>query len=97
MLARFARGLFREQFVHGADISDLRVLARAAEASGLDGKELRAAIEHPEIKDALRQSTDDAWSRGLQGVPTIEVGSKLFYGDDQLELAARALRSAADV
>jgi 2-hydroxychromene-2-carboxylate isomerase len=97
VLARFAPALFREQFVHGADISDLRVLARVADASGLDGEELPVAIERSEIKDALRQSTDDAWSRGVKGVPTIEVGSRLFYGDDQLELAAAALRSAAEV
>jgi 2-hydroxychromene-2-carboxylate isomerase len=96
-LGPFARALYRLQFVQGADISAPEVIASAAEVAELDGEEMLAAIQRAEIKDALRQSTDDAWRRGVQGVPTIELAGRLFYGDDQLEVAAAVLQSGPDV
>jgi 2-hydroxychromene-2-carboxylate isomerase len=34
-----------------------------------------------------------AWELGVRGVPTVRVGTRLFYGDDQLEAAAGYVRS----
>ena len=42
-------------------------------------------------RDALRDATDEALRRGVTGVPTVAVGDELFWGDDRLEDAARAL------
>ena len=42
------------------------------------------------MKERLRAATDEAYERGVRGVPTIAVGDELFYGDDQLEKAAAA-------
>ncbi len=44
------------------------------------------------VKDRLRAATDDAYARGVRGVPTVAVGDELFYGDDQLDAAAAAVR-----
>jgi 2-hydroxychromene-2-carboxylate isomerase len=33
-------------------------------------------------------ATDQAIERGVTGVPTVAVGDELFWGDDQLEVAA---------
>ncbi len=46
---------------------------------------------HAEVKDALRQATADAASRGLFGVPSIEVDGRLFWGLDGLDLLAAYL------
>jgi DSBA-like thioredoxin domain len=48
----------------------------------------------PEIKSQLRLQTDDAISRGVFGVPSMEVGDELFWGYDdfpylELSLAAK--------
>jgi 2-hydroxychromene-2-carboxylate isomerase len=48
----------------------------------------REAIAEPEIKRALREATEQAWERGVQGVPTLEAGRRLYFGDDRLEEAA---------
>jgi 2-hydroxychromene-2-carboxylate isomerase len=92
----FAQAAFRRQFVEGRDLSGADALAEVAEEVGLAGADLRAAIESPAVKDQLRSATAGAWEAGVRGVPTVRVGSRLFYGDDQLE-AVRALLSATEL
>ena len=41
-----------------------------------------------EIKDALRQNTDNAIARGVFGVPTLAIGEELFWGADATAMAA---------
>ena len=67
----------------------------AAEAAGLDRDAMAARLENPDIKARLRSYTDGAIARGVTGVPTVAVGDELFWGDDRLEDAAKALRASA--
>jgi 2-hydroxychromene-2-carboxylate isomerase len=87
---QFARAVYAGEFGEGADVADVRVLARCARDAGLDPAELRAAIQRDAIKDELRRATDAAWEAGVRGVPTLIRGGVVYYGDDQLELAAAA-------
>lgn len=88
----FARAVFDRQFVDGADIADLDVLLECAGDAGLDAKALSAALARRALKESLRQATERAWDDGVRGVPTVRIGDALFYGDEQLELAADVLR-----
>jgi 2-hydroxychromene-2-carboxylate isomerase len=90
-LDAFAQAVFRREFTRGEDIAELEVLRAAALDVGLDPDKLVAATQDPEIKQALREATDHAWSLGVRGVPSVSVGSNVFFGDDQLEEAATAL------
>jgi 2-hydroxychromene-2-carboxylate isomerase len=85
---RFAQAAFRRAFREGADLSRLEELTEIAASVGLPAQQLPAAIEDQATKDALRNATDLAWSRGVAGVPCIEAGGEIFYGDDRLEAAA---------
>lgn len=87
-LREFAGAVLRAQFTQGADISDGAVLEACAQEAGLPAGALAEALARPEIKQDLRARTDSAWEAGVRGVPSIAVGSSIFYGDDQLELAA---------
>jgi 2-hydroxychromene-2-carboxylate isomerase len=87
----FARAVFERQFVEGQDIADLELLLACARHADLDPEALSGALEQRAVKDALREATDRAWDAGVRGVPTLRIGESLFYGDDQLELAADAL------
>ena len=91
-LRDFARAVFRSQFVDGADVSDPAVLARCAQLAGLDAEEMARSAEEPAVKQTLRDATQDAWDRGVRGVPSIRLGESILFGDDQLELAAAALK-----
>jgi len=92
---RFARAAFRRAFADGQDLGQLDVLAEIADSVGLPAGELAAEIGAAETKEALKQATKRAWERGVVGVPCVAVGERIFYGDDQLEAAARARAAAA--
>lgn len=85
----------RLAFKEGADLEQLEVVLEAGRRSGIEPGELEPALGDPEIKAALRASTDEALAAGVFGVPTVAVGSELFWGDDRLEDAARAFASGA--
>jgi 2-hydroxychromene-2-carboxylate isomerase len=87
----FVRAVYRAEFVDGADISDLAVLQACADASGL-GADVGDVVQRPEIKAKLREATSAAWEAGVRGAPTLITNGAVFYGDDQLELAALGSR-----
>jgi nitronate monooxygenase len=92
----FARAVFRRQFASGEDIADVGVLEACAAEAGLDPAALREWIARDDVKLALRTATQSAWDAGVRGVPTLDLGGELFYGDDQLERAApRAIAGGA--
>jgi 2-hydroxychromene-2-carboxylate isomerase len=88
----FATRAFRNAFQEGHDLSlPVRVLEAAGDA-GLDPREVDRATRDPEIKLALRESTDAARQLGVFGVPTLAIENELFWGDDRLEAAVAHLR-----
>ena len=76
----------------GADLSDDVAVLEVAHAVDLDREHVRERMAAPEIKERLRANTDEAHARGVVGVPTLELGGRLFWGDDQLEAAAACAR-----
>lgn len=48
----------------------------------------------PEIKQLLRDRTEEAWARGVVGAPSFFVGDELFWGHDRLEHAIDWYRRA---
>ena len=90
VLEQFARTALRMAFAEGADLSQEDAILGTARRVGLDPERVRARIAEPEIKDRLRRYTDEAYAAGVHGVPTLKIGDRLFWGDDQLEIAAAA-------
>jgi 2-hydroxychromene-2-carboxylate isomerase len=88
----FAMAAYRHAFVDGRDLAEIEVVAEAAADAGLPADELRDAIQDPAVKDSLRRATEAAWQAGVAGVPSVRVGSAVYYGDERLEEAAAALR-----
>ena len=84
----FARAAFEREFTRGEDISDVALLDEIGREVGIEN--VRHAVADPEIKQALRAATEQAWERGVHGVPTLEAGGRLYFGDDRLEEAAAA-------
>jgi len=92
----FARRAYDLAFAEGHDLTqvDDRVIEAAA-ACGLDPGESRAAIADPEVKAALKEATEEAIARGVIGLPTVALGSELYWGDDRLEEAAASMQATA--
>jgi 2-hydroxychromene-2-carboxylate isomerase len=74
--------LFKAVWVRAFHVSEPPVVERVANEMGLPGSALIEQAQAPEIKALLRQQTDTAISRGVFGVPTMEVGDELFWGYD---------------
>lgn len=74
--------LFRAVWVRGLHVSEPPVVERVLGELGLDGADLVARAQDPEIKARLRRQTEDAVGRGVFGVPSMEVGDELFWGYD---------------
>jgi 2-hydroxychromene-2-carboxylate isomerase len=89
----FALQAFGHAFVRGFDLSIAAHVLDAAEAVGLDRRDVQAAVQDPDIKQALRGATDAAYELGVFGVPTVAIDDELFWGDDRLEDAAARLRA----
>ena len=87
----FSLAAFRQAFAAGKDLAEVDNILIAAAACELHPKAVLKGIELQSTKDRLRAATDEAYERGVRGVPTVAVGDRLFYGDDRLEEAAAAL------
>ena len=87
----FSLAAFRQAFAGGKDLSDMDYVLMAAAACELHQNAVLKAIETQSVKDRLREVTQEAYERGVRGVPTVAVGDELFWGDDRLEDAAAAL------
>jgi 2-hydroxychromene-2-carboxylate isomerase len=86
----FSLAAFRQAFAAGRDLTDPDNVAIAGAACELHPRALLKAVARPGIKAALREATEGAAARGVEGVPALLVGERVFWGDDRLEEAVRA-------
>jgi 2-hydroxychromene-2-carboxylate isomerase len=87
----FSLAAFRQFFAAGRTLSELDNVLIAAAASELHPRAVTKGIESQTVKDGLRRATEEALALGIEGVPTVAVGTQLFWGDDSLVEAAAAL------
>jgi 2-hydroxychromene-2-carboxylate isomerase len=89
--ARLATALGRAMWAEQRDLEDEQVLRAIVGAAGLP-EDWVARTQEPAIKAQLADHTAAARAAGVFGVPTYVVdGKHLFWGQDRLDLVARAL------
>lgn len=91
----FSLAAFRQAFAAGRDLTDPDNVAIAGAACELHPNALLKAVETEVVKGTLREATERAAARGVEGVPAVLVGSEAFWGDDRLEDAIEAARAAS--
>jgi 2-hydroxychromene-2-carboxylate isomerase len=94
LLREFSRAAFQRHFSSPAGVRDLDGVLAAAEQAGLDRAEVEAHVGDEDVKLEVKAATEAAIDTGVYGVPTVQVGDKLFWGDDLLEEAAAAIEVA---
>lgn len=88
---RMATALARAMWAEQRDLEDTETLRAIVAAAGLPADWI-ARTQEPAIKARLADNTAAARDAGVFGVPTFVVdGKHLFWGQDRLELVARAL------
>jgi 2-hydroxychromene-2-carboxylate isomerase len=76
-----------------ADLADATTLERLGLEAGIDPAPLLDAARSPEVIAVYNANTDEAIRRSVFGSPTYFVDGDMFYGQDHLELVARALNT----
>ena len=79
-LDAYLRAVFAAMWVDARDMNDPAVVAGVLQAAGFDPAVLLALAAEPEVKDALRKTTEEAVQRGVFGAPTVFVGEQMFFG-----------------
>ena len=87
-----AHALLQAHWVEGADLADEATLRALAAKSGYDGEALLAKARSPEIMARYQANTEEAIRRSVFGSPTYFVDGDMFYGQDRLDLVARAMK-----
>lgn len=95
-MIELSHALFRVMWVDDGDLENDATLERVLREHGFDAQDMLQRTHAPAAKQALIDSTAEALRMGVFGAPTMVVedehGSRLFWGQDRLELALAALR-----
>ncbi|MDW3222641.1 MAG: 2-hydroxychromene-2-carboxylate isomerase [Paracoccaceae bacterium] len=86
-----SRALLAAHWRDDADPADPDLILRTAKGLGLDGAALLDAALSKEVQDQHHANTTEAIARHILGSPTYFVDGDMFYGQDRLDLVARAL------
>jgi 2-hydroxychromene-2-carboxylate isomerase len=89
----FSLAAFRQVFAAGRDMSDVENVLLAAAACELHPKAVLKGIETKSVKETLKRATEEAIELGVEGIPTVSVDGRLFWGEDHLTEAAKAASS----
>lgn len=87
----FCHAVMRAYWEQAKDVSEQGVLREVIAEVGLDPDAVLEAATSPEVKDRLREISDEAVSRGAFGAPTFFVGDAMYFGNDRMHFLERAL------
>ncbi len=88
---RLAHCLLQAHWRDDADLADRATLRRLGGEAGIDPAPLLAAAPSGEVKAVYEQNTREAMARSVFGSPTYFVDGDMFYGQDHLDMVARAM------
>jgi len=94
-LERYTDIVFQAVWEDGKDMGDLEVILDTLNKADLNGDVLVAANNDQAIKDSLREHTEQAIKRGLFGVPTMIVGTDMYFGQDRMFFIEEQLTTKA--
>ncbi len=83
--------VFRAIWIDERDMNDASVVAGVLHEAKIDAAMVMAEITDPEVKAALKATTEEAVTRGVFGAPSFFVGNTMFFGQDRLEFVREAL------
>ncbi|MDE0944109.1 MAG: 2-hydroxychromene-2-carboxylate isomerase [Alphaproteobacteria bacterium] len=86
-----AHHLLQAHWRDDADLADASTLHRLGEEAGYVPESLLEAATTEEVRSVYEQNTQEAIERSVFGSPTYFVDGDMFYGQDHLEMVARAI------
>lgn len=83
--------LFTALWVEGRNLGDPATVAAVLSEHDFDPASVLALTEDEEVKETLKQNTEQAILRGVFGAPTMFVDNQMFFGQDRLDFVRQAL------
>lgn len=95
--AAFSRAVYRAEFGGGLAIADPEVLGAILRRLKIEPAPLLVAAGSERVKQALRDTVEEAKAKGLFGAPSmVTADGELFWGNDRIEQAVEwAARTSA--
>ena len=93
-LDQYIEAIFSAMGVTGKNMNEPTIVAEVLDTIGIGAQEFLVAIAAQDVKDKLKNNTEEAVKRGAFGAPTFFVGDEMFFGQDRLDFVEAAL--AAD-
>ena len=90
----YFRAAYHHMWEAPKKVDDPRVAREAFASSNIDFDWLSGRSQQLDVKDRLRDLTQDAVDRGAFGSPTFFVGTEMFFGKDQLRDVEEAIVAA---
>lgn len=92
-LSALLTAVFQAMWIDDLDLNDAALTSRTLANAGFSQAEVEALLGDPQVKAALRATTDEAVGRGVFGAPTTFVDHEMFFGQDKLDLIKEELAS----
>ena len=83
--AMFTIAVFDALWCEQKDIADPEVLAACLVCAGASSELVSGAFTE-QARSRLAEQTQEAYARGIFGVPSFAVGTEIFFGNDRLDL-----------
>ncbi len=90
-LQAYLAAVLKAIWVDAQDLNQPALVAQTLQAAGFDPAQLLALSGQTDVKNQLRQTTEEAVARGVFGAPTLFVGDGMFFGQDRLDMVREAL------
>ena len=75
------------------DLTSLENITKLLDNLRIDHKQFFEGINKQEIKDELKNVTNEAFKKDIFGAPTFVVNNKIFWGQDRLGYALEELNN----
>lgn len=92
-LVPYVGAVYRAIWVHGLDMNDPTVVAGVLREAGFVPEAVMALAGDPEVKQRLKDDTQEAVARGVFGAPTFFVDGEMYWGQDRLDFVKEALEA----
>lgn len=89
---RYHRAMYKAMWVDGRNLNDMKEFAAVLTEAGLDAAKFAGRIQDQDVKDRLKETTEEAVARGVFGAPTCFVDNMMFFGNDRLPFVEMALK-----
>ena len=92
-LKKYIQLVFDAYWKNNEDITNNKVLSKILTQIGINFEEFSKKIEENEIKEKLKNFTNDAFKKNIFGAPTYVVNNKNFWGQDRFDYAVEEFNS----